>query len=166
MCFSSHSCVLHVSLITLHLVNIIFGEGSYYIAFSNLITSSLLGSDIILGTFSQTLRVCSSFNVTDSISLAENNRENYVFFYYLFIYFILFFLIHFTFKQLKGKLKTLCRIHASVQFHLLMEKIGFLWLKPFTHVPPKPAVNEILFLPTIYTDTEDYIVSHCSVCFL
>jgi len=64
-CVSLLTCVLHVSLINLHLVSIMFGEGSYYIAFSNLISSSLLGSDIILGTFSQT-----SFNVRDSFSLA------------------------------------------------------------------------------------------------
>jgi hypothetical protein len=68
--FSSHSYILHISLIILHLVNIIFAEGSYYLAFSNLITSSLLDSDIILSNYSQTLRVCSSFNLRESISLA------------------------------------------------------------------------------------------------
>lgn len=39
---------------------------------------------------------------------------------------------HCMFKQEKGKLKTLCRIHATVQLHLLMEKIRFLWLKVLT----------------------------------
>jgi len=54
------------------------------------------------------------------------------------------------FKQDKGKLNTLCRIHVTVQLNLLMEKIRFLWLKVFTVSSSSSFANrtciELLFM--------------------
>jgi hypothetical protein len=52
-------------------------EGPYYVIFSNtLVTSCLLGSNILLSTlFSDTLNLISSFRATDQVSHSKKKKK-------------------------------------------------------------------------------------------